>query len=361
MHRPRLSAAASTDSISDGSLVFRRASVRAEGYADSLDWTAGTTIGDLSRLDGTGGGTGRTARRRSGSIRSPRRLAAHRYRLRRRSPSRSPTPLPSWDRSPCSRRTGRRWCAPRKGAGVGARRADRRRSGTRPARSLRAAPARHHRSRRRGGARPRGGWNRRPRPRFVGSPGCPTARFGDFQAPFVQGVVEHEGPAPRRQPRSLAHGRRHPAGRSAPAARSRLQRREDIGGWRGRSRCARTPTAWTSGLLEALTPAVTQVHGTLAADVQVEGTWASPRLAGKVERDRRQHVGAGPRCALRYGQGRRRAPGRLGGAAGTCCSTSGGGRLEADGRHAAGGTFPPGARPQASTRISSGRSTCTAS
>ncbi len=36
-------------------------------------------------------------------------------------------------------------------------------------------------------------------------------------------------------------------------------------------------------MLEALTPAVTQVHGTLAADVQIEGTWSRPRLAGKVD------------------------------------------------------------------------------
>ena len=37
------------------------------------------------------------------------------------------------------------------------------------------------------------------------------------------------------------------------------------------------------GLLEALTPAVTRVDGTLAADVQVEGTWSAPRLAGSVQ------------------------------------------------------------------------------
>jgi translocation and assembly module TamB len=37
------------------------------------------------------------------------------------------------------------------------------------------------------------------------------------------------------------------------------------------------------GLLEAITPAVTRVGGTLIADVQVEGTWAAPRLAGAVE------------------------------------------------------------------------------
>ena len=37
------------------------------------------------------------------------------------------------------------------------------------------------------------------------------------------------------------------------------------------------------GLLEAITPAVTHVGGTLKADLQVEGTWAEPRLAGAVD------------------------------------------------------------------------------
>ena len=37
------------------------------------------------------------------------------------------------------------------------------------------------------------------------------------------------------------------------------------------------------GLLEAITPAVTRVGGTLKADVQVGGTWAAPRLAGAID------------------------------------------------------------------------------
>ena len=58
------------------------------------------------------------------------------------------------------------------------------------------------------------------------------------------------------------------------------------------------------GLLEAITPAVTHVGGTLKADVQVEGTWAEPRLAGAV--DIRNGSMSLPGLGIRFGSVPRR-------------------------------------------------------
>ena len=52
-------------------------------------------------------------------------------------------------------------------------------------------------------------------------------------------------------------------------------------------------------ILEALTPAVRQVSGLLAADVQVEGTWDAPRLQGQIDiRDGAMTV---PGLGVRFG------------------------------------------------------------
>ena len=108
-------------------------------------------------------------------------------------------------------------------------------------------------------------------------------RFGDFHAPLVQGVVNYARTAgSTRISISGAPGRTSCRSRltfrSTSPLRGAKQRRLD-----GPLSVRAHTDSVDLGLLEALTPAVTQVHGTLAADVQVEGTWAAPRLAGKVD------------------------------------------------------------------------------
>ena len=50
-----------------------------------------------------------------------------------------------------------------------------------------------------------------------------------------------------------------------------------------RSRSGRKTDSVSLGLLEAITPAVNRVGGSLKADVQVGGTWSAPRLAGAID------------------------------------------------------------------------------
>ncbi|MEO7985196.1 MAG: translocation/assembly module TamB domain-containing protein [Gemmatimonadales bacterium] len=280
--RPQLSGAVSTDSISVGKLVFRRASVRAEGYADSLDWTAGTTIGDLSRLDGTGGWYRRdsTPALRIDTLAAS--LAAHRYRLQTpvtitladSAPLVGPVTMLATDGSAVVRTEGR---VP--GSAPGALTVDvqgldlhdlyalLQRDTTGVAGEM-------------GLVLEVGGTAAAPTLRGLAR--LSDARFGDFQAPFVQGVVNYEG---RRLDANLDLWR---TGEDILQVEAHLPLDLAFSGVKNRrlegpiSVRAHTDSV-DLGLLEALTPAVTQVHGTLAADVQVEGTWASPRLAGKVE------------------------------------------------------------------------------
>jgi len=108
------------------------------------------------------------------------------------------------------------------------------------------------------------------------------ARFGDFQAPFIQGIINYER---RRLDANLDLWR---TGENILQVEAHLPVDLALKGAKQRrldgplSVRAHTDSV-SLGLLEAITPAVTHVEGTLVADVQVEGTWAKPRLAGSVD------------------------------------------------------------------------------
>jgi len=280
--RPRVNATVLTDSIGAGRFVFRRVSAQAAGFADSLDWSGGTTLGETSRLDGAGSWYENDAGRflRVDSLQAT--LALHRYRLT------EPVTVSLADSAPA---VGALTLAATDGSGHF--RTEGRVPGTAPGdltvdvqgldlhdlyglleRDTLGVAGDV------GLALQVGGTAAAPTLRGIAR--LADGRFGDFQAPFIQGVVNYED---RRLDANLdlwrtgenilqveAHLPLDLAFRGVP--RRRLEGPLSVR--------AHTDSV-DLGLLEALTPAVTQVHGVLAADVQIEGTWAAPRLAGQVD------------------------------------------------------------------------------
>jgi translocation and assembly module TamB len=106
-----------------------------------------------------------------------------------------------------------------------------------------------------------------------------SARFGDFQAPFIEGVVDY---ADRKLAANLLLWR---TGENVLQLESQLPL--DLG-FRGvKQRRVEGPLSVHAradsvdlAILEALTPAVNRVRGVLTADVNVTGTWEQPRFTG---------------------------------------------------------------------------------
>jgi autotransporter translocation and assembly factor TamB len=119
-------------------------------------------------------------------------------------------------------------------------------------------------------------------PTFRGLARLADARFGDFQSPFVQGVLNYES---RRLDANLDLWRtgenllQVEAHLPLDLALTGVEKRQIDGPLSVRAQS----DSVSLGLLEAITPAVTHVGGTLKADVQVGGTWAAPRLAGAID------------------------------------------------------------------------------
>jgi translocation and assembly module TamB len=280
--RPRLTAAASADSIAVGSFGFRRNAVQLRGYADSLQWSVGSTMGVGVRVDGTGQ---YQEREESRLLRIDTLLAAfpiNRYRLEEpvvvgldeRAPSVTPLTLSALDGSGSVRLAG---TVPGEDPGrlsiqvfgldlhdfyallqrdtlgvAGEVGLDLEVGGTAEAPTMR------------------------------GTARLGEARFGEFRAPFVQGVVNYEA---RRLDANLDLWR---TGMQVLEIEAHLpidlafrgveRRRLD-----GPILVRALADSVDLGILEALTPAVTRVGGRLAADVQVEGTWDTPRLQGRID------------------------------------------------------------------------------
>ena len=135
-------------------------------------------------------------------------------------------------------------------------------------------------------------------PTFQGTGLMDEARFGDFRAPFVQGALTYRD---RRLDANLDLWR---TGENILTVEGHLpvdlafrgaERRRLDGPLTARAHADSVDL----GLLEALTPAVSRVEGRLAVDVQVEGTWDQPRLAGSVAvRDGSMNV---PGLGVRFG------------------------------------------------------------
>jgi translocation and assembly module TamB len=280
--RPRLTARAASDSIRIQQWVLRRAGGVVNGFTDSLGWSAGTNLGDASRFDATGAWyrQGESRQLRIDSLLA--RLAVRQYRLEApvvvaladSAPSVSPLRLVSLDGASALQAAGRvPGKAPgdlqvqllgldvhdvygllqRDTAGVhGEVELDVQIGGTAAA------------------------------PTFRGLARLADARFGDFQSPFVQGVLNYES---RRLDANLDLWRtgenllQVEAHLPLDLALTGVEKRQIDGPLSVR---AQTDSV-SLGLLEAITPAVTRVGGTLKADVQVGGTWAEPRLAGAID------------------------------------------------------------------------------
>ena len=336
--RPQLTASATADSIAVGELgrsaerPARRAATPTRSH-----WALGSTAA-RQHAGGRRRGSGTSARQRppcSGSTRCTPRCPRHGYRLlepRRHRPPR----LGAADRhAGHAERTGR--------LGAAARRRDHAGRSS-PAqltlevlgldlqRSLRPAPARHDRRARRGRARSSAGGTAGPR-RSAGTAASGRRPVRRFPVALRAGRAELRRSPSRREPRPLAHRREDPRGRGPPAAGPRR-----FGRWSSRRLRGPAlgpgaqPTAWTSAILEALTPAVRQVRGPLAADVQVEGTWerAPPRGARSTIRNGSMTL-PGSRRALRLGRTAGPCSRAIRSCSATCAITSGGGTLAVGG------------------------------
>ena len=280
--RPRLTARADADSIRVRQYVLRRAAGAVGGFADSLAWAGGTNLGDASRFDAAGRWYTKDSTPLLWLDSLSAQLAVRHYRLQEpvmvtltdSAPSLSPLTLRATDGASLLQAAGRiPGTAPgdltlrvlgfdvhdfygllgRDTLGVaGDVELDLHLGGTAAAPTMR------------------------------GLTRLADGRFGDFQAPFVQGAVNYEQ---RRLDANLDLWR---TGENILQVEAHLPLDLGFTGVKRRrvegplSVRARTDSI-SLGLLEALTPAVTRVSGTLVADAQVEGTWDAPRLAGAVE------------------------------------------------------------------------------
>src|SRR6185437_4757221 len=280
--RPRLAGRAAADTIRVRQYLFRRAAGAVSGFADSVAWSAGTDLGETLRFDGAGQLYQKDDARLLGVDSLLAKLALRRYRLQApfvvsladSAPAVSPLTLAALDGSSTVQVAGRvPGDAPgdlrlqvlgldlrdlyallqRDTLGVGGdAELDLQVGGTS------AAPA------------------------FRGLARLAGGKFGDFQAPFLQGVLNYEG---RRLDANLDLWR---TGENLLQVEAHLPLDLALTGVEHRridgplSVRAHTDSV-SLGLLEAITPAVTRVGGTLVGDVQVEGTWAAPRLAGSVD------------------------------------------------------------------------------
>ena len=280
--RPQLTASIGSDSITAQQWVFHRLGAQVRGWADSLDWSVGSGVGPANRVDGAGRwwrhGQTQVAWFDSLALSLP----VHRYRLDESfavtlsdsAPTVSPLTLRAEDGSGAIQLGGR---VPGSASGSLAVRVlgldihdvygllqrdttgiageiglDVRLGGTAEAPTVR------------------------------GTMSLDAARFGDFRAPFVEGVVDY---ADRRLEANLLLWR---TGENVLQVETRLPL--DLG-FRGvKERRVEGPLSVHArgdsvdlAILEALTPAVSQVRGTLRADVNVTGTWDQPRFVGGVE------------------------------------------------------------------------------
>jgi translocation and assembly module TamB len=280
--RPQLTASVGSDSITAQQWVFHRLGAQIRGWADSLEWRVGSGIGPTNRVDGAGQwwrhGQTQVAWFDSLALTLP----IHRYRLDESfavtlsdsAPLVSPLTLRADDGSGVLQLGGQ---VPGTSSGSLAVRLlgldihdvygllqrdttgiagqiglDVRLGGTAEAPTVR------------------------------GTMSLDAARFGDFLAPFVEGVVDY---ADRRLEANLLLWR---TGENVLQVETRLPL--DLG-FRGvKQRRVEGPLSVHArgdsvdlAILEALTPAVNRVRGTLQADVNVTGTWDQPRFAGGLE------------------------------------------------------------------------------
>jgi hypothetical protein len=280
--RPQLTASVGSDSIVARNWIFRRLGAQARGWADSLEWRAGTGIGSDVRVDGSGRWWRRGETQVAVFDSLGLALPAHRYRLEESfavtlsdsAPAVSPVTIRAEDGSGLLQLAGR---VP----------------GSLPGSMvIRAVGLDLHDvygllQRDTVGIAGELGMDVRvggtaEMPTLRGTATVDGGRFGDFQAPFLQGIVDY---ADRRLETDLLLWKTGKnvldIGATLPldlALRGAEQRRVE-----GPISVHAHGDSVDLAILEALTPGVRQVTGILSTDVNVSGTWEAPRLAGAVE------------------------------------------------------------------------------
>ena len=280
--RPRVTASVKSDSIAVQKWIFRHASAQAGGFADSVTWSGGSSVGDASRFDGDGQWYQKDGNRFVAVDTLLARLAVHRYRLQEpvvvsladSARSVSPLALVATDGSGSIRVAGR---VPGSEPGAltlemlgldlhdvyGLLQRDTTGLSGEIGLDLQV-----------------GGTAKAPTLR--GTARLADARFGDFQAPLAEAGLNYQE---RRLDANLdlwSTGEnilQVEAHLPLDLAFGAVEKRQLEGPLSVRAHADSVDL----GLLEALTTAVTRVDGTLAADVKVEGTWGEPRLAGSVQ------------------------------------------------------------------------------
>jgi translocation and assembly module TamB len=280
--RPQLTASVGSDSMVAQKWVFHNLGGQVRGLADSLEWRAGSGVGQDSRVDGSG----RWWRHEQTQVAMFDSLAfslpVHRYRLDQSfavtlsdsAPSISPLTLRAEDGSALIQMGGR---IPGSSEGSLALRIlgfDLHDIYGLLQRDTTAVAGEVGLDLRVGGTA--------EAPTLRGTTTLDGGRFGDFEAPFLQGVVDY---ANRKLEANLFLWR---TGENVLQIETRLPL--DLGMRGVKQRRVDGPISIHArgdsvdlGLLEALTPAINRVHGALSVDVNVGGTWDAAQFAGGVE------------------------------------------------------------------------------
>jgi translocation and assembly module TamB len=280
--RPQLTASIGSDSITAQQWSFHQLGAQVRGWADSLEWSAGSGVGADSRFDGAG----RWWRREGTQVAMFDSLAfslpIHRYRLAESfavtltdsAPAISPLTLRAEDGSGVIQLGGRVPGASEGSLAVRVLGLDLHDVYGVLQRDTSAIAGEVGLDLRVGGTA--------EAPTLRGITTLDDGRFGDFQAPFIQGVVDY---ADRKLEANLLLWR---TGENVLQVETRLpldlalrgakQRRVD-----GPLMVHARGDSVDLGILEALTPAVSGVRGILSVDVNVGGTWNAPQFAGGAE------------------------------------------------------------------------------
>ncbi|MGH7702548.1 MAG: translocation/assembly module TamB domain-containing protein, partial [Gemmatimonadales bacterium] len=279
--RPLVSGSLTADSLSDGESTFRRVRAEAQGWSDSLAWAGAVEPGGGARI----GGGGQWWRRGAAQVLTVDSLiaglSAHRWRLARSVEieledsafSLTPLLLEAEDGSGSIQVDGR---VPRLGRGdlivavLGLDLKDVYAMLQRDTAEVAGSVALDLHIAGTGGA-----------PTIRGTGSLIDARFGEFNAPFVQGVIDY---GDRQLEANLLLWKtgvevlQVEAKLPLDLALRRVAKRQVGGPLSVRARADSTAL----GILEAFTPSVRRVSGSLAMDAQVSGTWDDPRLSGFV-------------------------------------------------------------------------------
>lgn len=295
--RPRLSLELLADTLGSFGLVATNVRFGATGYADSLDWSTSFERGDASALDATGRYVAAEGRQTLLLDSVAVALADHLWRLQAPTAATlsdsgitmTPVRLAATDGSGAVEVTG---TVP--GARAGNLRLD-----------LYGLSLRDVAGVLRGDTAGVSGSlgadlevsGTRQAPVIQGTASLGDAVFGDFRAPFVQGILHYEA---RRLEGNLSiwkTGQRILGVEVAlplDLALAAVPRRQVAGPLSIRARA----DSLDLGTLEAFTTRVRRMSGVLSVDMQVQGTWEAPRLAGFLD----VHDGQGtvPDLGVRY-------------------------------------------------------------